>query len=72
MPNHRKILQTGIVMAGLVLTGSVMPAGAQTTDDPRTTDRDRGFDDWGLLGLLGLGGLLGRKRERAVAETRRI
>jgi hypothetical protein len=61
-------------MSGLVLTGAVMPAAAQTSTDARTTtDRDDdGFDDWGLLGLLGLAGLLGRKRERDVVETRRV
>jgi MYXO-CTERM domain-containing protein len=62
-----------MVMAGLVLAGSAVSAGAQTVDDRRTTDHDdRGFDDWGLLGLLGLAGLLGRKRDRDVVETRRI
>ena len=61
-------------MSGLILTGVVMPAAAQTSADQRTTtDRDdRGFDDWGLLGLLGLAGLLGRKRERDVVEPRRV
>jgi hypothetical protein len=61
-------------MSGLVLTGVVMPAVAQTSaDQGSTTNRhDRGFDNWGLLGLLGLAGLLGRKRERNVVEARRI
>lgn len=60
-------------MFGLLLTAVVAPAAAQTSADQRTTtDRDDGFDDWGLLGLLGLAGLLGRKRDRTVADTRRV
>jgi MYXO-CTERM domain-containing protein len=74
LPSYRKILQTGVLMSALVLTGAAMPAAAQTSTDQRTsTDRDdHGFDNWGLLGLLGLAGLLGRKRDRNVAETRRV
>jgi MYXO-CTERM domain-containing protein len=74
MASYRKIVQTGIIMSGLLLTGSAaLPANAQTIDQGTTTDRDdRGFDDWGLLGLLGLAGLLGRKRDRDVVRTNRV
>jgi hypothetical protein len=72
--NYRKILWTGIVVSGLMLTGGAAPAVAQTTTNQgTTTDRDDdGFDDWGLLGLLGLAGLMGRKKERTVVDTRRV
>jgi hypothetical protein len=72
--NYRKILWTGIVVSGLMLTGAVAPGTAQTTaDQGTTTDRDDGgFDDWGLLGLLGLAGLMGRKKDRTVVDTRRV
>jgi hypothetical protein len=61
-------------MSGLLLTGSVaVPATAQTPMDQGTTTRDDGgFDDWGLLGLIGLAGLLGRKRDRDVVRTNRV
>lgn len=75
LANYRKILRTGILMSGLLLTGSAAaPALAQTgMDQGTTTDRDEGgFDDWGLLGLLGLAGLLGRKRDRDVVRTNRV
>jgi MYXO-CTERM domain-containing protein len=74
LPSYKKILQTGVLMSALLLTGVAMPAAAQTSADQRTTtdSDDHGFDDWGLLGLLGLAGLLGRKRDRNVAETRRV
>ncbi|HET6797381.1 MAG TPA: WGxxGxxG-CTERM domain-containing protein [Gemmatimonadales bacterium] len=72
MTNYKKILRTGMLMSGLVLTGGlVVPAAAETrVNQDTSTDRDhRGFDNWGLLGLLGLAGLLGRKRERDVTHT---
>ena len=75
MANYKKILRTGAVLSGLLLTGVTLPAAAQTNDDRGTTtyghDRDRGFP-WGVLGLLGLAGLMGRKRERDVVEPRRV
>ena len=74
LTNYRKILRTGIIMSGLLLTaGAVVPAIAQTSVDQSTsTDRDDGgFDKWGLLGLIGLAGLIGRKRERNVVHTGR-
>ena len=75
MATYRKILRAGILMSGLLLTGSAAaPAMAQTgMDQGTTTDRDDGgFDDWGLLGLIGLAGLLGRKRDRDVVRTNRV
>ncbi len=74
MATYRKILQTGILMSGLLLTGSaVVPAVAQTNVEGTSTDRDDGgFDEWGLLGLLGLAGLIGRKRDRDVVRTNRV
>ena len=73
MANYRKILWTGIVVSGLMLTGAVSPVVAQTDQGTTTTHRDDdGFDNWGLLGLLGLAGLMGRKRDRTVTETRRV
>jgi MYXO-CTERM domain-containing protein len=75
LATYKKIFRTGIIMSGLLFTGSaVAPAIAQTgVDQGTTTDRDDGgFDDWGLLGLLGLAGLLGRKRERNVVHTNRV
>jgi MYXO-CTERM domain-containing protein len=74
LANYRKILRTGLIVSGLMLTGSVVvPAVAQTNvDQGRTTEQDDHGFQWGLLGLLGLGGLVGRKRERNVVEPRRI
>jgi hypothetical protein len=70
--NYRKILWTGIVVSGLMLTGAVSPAVAQTYQGTTTDRDDHGFDNWGLLGLLGLAGLMGRKRDRTVTDTRRV
>jgi hypothetical protein len=73
LANYRKILRTGMVMSGLVLTGVALPAAAQNSmDQGTTTDHDRGFNQWGLLGLLGLAGLMGRKRDRHVPPTGRV
>ena len=75
MANYRKILRTGIITSGLLLTaGAVAPAVAQTSVDQGTpTHReDRGFDQWGLLGLIGLAGLAGRKRERNERSERNV
>lgn len=83
-----KVIGAGIVAAGLTLLPASLPASAQnsttpntnnntstTTTSPRSdtysTDYNRDFD-WGWLGLLGLGGLLGllpRKREEQVRYT---
>jgi MYXO-CTERM domain-containing protein len=69
LANYKKILRTGMVMSGLLLAGAALPAVAQNSvDRGTTTDHDRGFHDWGLLGLVGLAGLLGRKREREVTH----
>jgi hypothetical protein len=73
LANYRKILRTGMVMSGLLVTGVALPAVAQNSmDQGTTTDHDRGFHQWGLLGLLGLAGLIGRKRDRDVARTDRV
>jgi hypothetical protein len=75
LANYRKILRTGMIMSGLLLTGGVVvPAIAQTNADQGTTTHrdDRGFEKWGLLGLLGLAGLIGRKRDRDVVHTGRV
>jgi MYXO-CTERM domain-containing protein len=70
---YRKILRTGLIISGLLLTGSaIAPASAQTNVEGTTQRDDGGFDDWGLLGLLGLAGLLGRKRDRNVVHTSRV
>lgn len=59
-------------MVLLLLTATIAPVTAQTTDRPVDVERDDGFDDWGLLGLLGLAGLLGRaRRDRTEVDTRR-
>jgi hypothetical protein len=54
----------------LLLIGVTLPAVAQNSMDQGTTtsDHDRGFQ-WGLLGLVGLAGLIPRKRN--VAHTGR-
>jgi hypothetical protein len=72
---YRRIIRTGIITSGLLLTaGAVAPAVAQTSVDQGTpTHReDRGFDQWGLLGLIGLAGLAGRKRERNERTERNV
>jgi hypothetical protein len=59
-------------MAGLLLSaGLVVPAVAEAraAQDTSTDHDDRGFDKWGLLGLAGL---MGRKRERDVVHTGRV
>ena len=82
-----KVIGAGVLAAGLTVLPAVLPASAQsnttpdnnntttTTTTPRSdtysTDSNRDFD-WGWLGLLGLGGLLGllpRKREEPVRYT---
>jgi MYXO-CTERM domain-containing protein len=70
LASSKNILRAGMLMSGLLLTGSSLPAVAQNNMDQGTTEhRDRGFDNWGLLGLLGLAGLLGRKRDRVETHT---
>jgi hypothetical protein len=73
LANYRKIIRTGMLMSGLLLTGVTLPALAQSNVDQgtTTTDHNRSFN-WGLLGLVGLAGLMGRKRERTVAHTGRV
>jgi hypothetical protein len=59
----------------LLMVGLASPLSAQNTGDQgmaTTRTDDGGFDDWGLLGLLGLAGLLGRKKDRAVVDSRRV
>lgn len=73
LTNYKKILRTGMLMSGLLVTGVALPAAAQNSmDQGTTTDHDRGFHQWGLLGLLGLAGLLGKKRDRDVVRTGRV
>ena len=55
------------VSAGTVMAQDTAATGDATTADATTdTNRDEGFDDWGLLGLLGLLGLIPRKRHAVV------
>lgn len=69
-----KILGTAVATSLLfaVSAGTVMAQDTTATDTDTTadrtvdTDRDEGFDDWGLLGLLGLLGLIPRKRHTVV------
>ena len=75
MANYKKILRTGMIVSGLLLTGGIVVPAIAQADQGTTTDRDdRGFDQWGLLGLLGLAGLVGRKRDRDrdVIHTARV
>ena len=74
MTTFTKFYRAFAVASGLLLTSAVVPAVAQTRVEQGTTnDRDhRGFNNWGLLGLVGLAGLLSRKRDRTVVEPRRI
>ena len=70
-----KIVRSALLIAGLTLG----TATAQTTPDTSSTagntmstthtDDRRGFD-WGWLGLIGLAGLLGRRRPNVVTDTR--
>lgn len=59
----------GAASAALVLAVSATPTvaaqGGATTDTATASrgDDDNGFDEWGLLGLLGLAGLIPRKRK---------
>ena len=65
------MVTSAMVAGALVFAPS--SARTQTTDSTATTtyttDHDRGFD-WGWLGLLGLLGLIPRKRKETVVETR--
>lgn len=68
-----KILGTAIatsllfaVSAGTVMAQDTAADNDTTADRTVDTDRDDGFDDWGLLGLLGLLGLIPRKRHTVV------
>jgi MYXO-CTERM domain-containing protein len=67
-----KAIRTGILLLSLM---AILPLGSITTaqtptSTPYTTartesyDRDRGGDNWGWLGLLGLAGLFGLLRRR--------
>ncbi len=65
--------------AACALLSSSFPAAAQNVSTPGDTpdaryeeqnDRDSDFP-WGLLGLLGLAGLIPRKREEHYTDTRR-
>ena len=72
LSNYKKILRTGMIMSGLLVTGLALPAVAQNSTDQGTTTDHRGFNQWGLLGLLGLAGLVGKKRDRDVVRTGRV
>ena len=67
----RLIVSSTMVAAALVCAPH--SARAQNTDSTTTTygttETHRGFD-WGWLGLLGLLGLIPRKRKETVVETR--
>jgi hypothetical protein len=77
-----KAIGAGIIVAGLAILPAHLPASAQTntasgtnsrdTTTPRSdvysAENDRDFD-WGWLGLLGLLGLMPRKREENVRCT---
>lgn len=74
-------LRTAGLVVGLGLAGVVAaPSSAQDATEPAATttaqvddtetvvEEDEGFDDWGLLGLLGLGGLLRRPARAVVVD----
>ena len=66
----RLMLQTAVVAGAMCFAPMVTHAQAtDTTVRVADTDHDRGFD-WGWLGLLGLLGLIPRKRKDTVVETR--
>lgn len=67
-----KVIRTGILLLSLAM---ILPMGMITTAQTPTStpytyarteniDRDRGGDNWGWLGLLGLAGLFGLLRRR--------
>jgi hypothetical protein len=71
-------LVRGTLIAATMVALSAMPLAAQQPNSNTTStsgvvgqqdttqrDNDRGFP-WGLLGLLGLGGLMGRRRDETV------
>ena len=77
MKNENRLLR-GALLAALTAASVMAPAMAQDpaddavgVNDTATVDRDDddGFD-WGLLGLLGLRGVLGRKRHDVVVRDR--
>ena len=72
MLRSTRLMVTSAMVAG-ALVFAPSSARAQTTDSTAsatyTTDNHRGFD-WGWLGLLGLLGLIPRKRRDTVVETR--
>jgi hypothetical protein len=73
-----RLVRGTLIAAGIVAL-SAMPLAAQQANSNTTStsgvvgqqqdttqrSNDRGFP-WGLLGLLGLGGLMGRRREETV------
>ena len=60
-------------LVGAVALTVAVPVAAQSTTDTTTTQPVEREDDnefpWGLLGLLGLAGLIPRKRETHVHPT---
>ncbi len=70
----RNIRVSAFVLGFAVIT--VLPTSAQTnatnnnrTDTTRVVERDNDFD-WGWLGLLGLAGLMPKKRQVEVHQNR--
>ena len=57
-----------VTVSGTVLAQTADPA-ATTTDTAVVVEDDNDFP-WGLIGLLGLAGLLGRKRDVVVRDDR--
>jgi hypothetical protein len=70
-------MRAGILAVGLAILPMTMPAEAQQRDpipsETRRTDtrNETGFP-WGLLGLTGLFGLAGLKRNHTLTERRRV
>ncbi len=72
----RKIIRVGAFALGLAVI-TVLPTSAQQgansntnrTDTTRTVERESSFP-WGLLGLLGLAGLIPKKRRVEVHQAR--
>jgi hypothetical protein len=63
-----KLRVLGATSAAVLLALCASPTIAQEDSTTNTataepTEDDGGFDDWGLLGLLGLAGLIPRKRK---------
>ena len=51
------------VAAVVVISAAATPVLAQDGGRGESEQNEGGFDEWGLLGLLGLAGLIPRKRK---------